>query len=786
MARSTPKSAGPKSAGRPSRAQAFWRSPFLRWLLAGIVLALSIGIAAFSVLLLRLDQDVRSRFAGVRWVLPAQVFAAPLELYPGEPIGLEQLRHELDRLGYRPGDDLLGPGTYIPGSGSLRIYTRAFSFWDGAQEERRLEVSADAHAITALRPLGSDQNLDLVRLDPMLIGSIYPSRGGEDRVLVKLPEVPPLLPQTLVLVEDHDFYAHSGVSVRGILRAMLANLRAGHTVQGASTITQQLIKNLFLSNEQTLRRKLREALMAVLLERHVSKDEVLEAYLNEVWLGQDGPRAIRGFGLASHFYFNKPLNELQPHEIAMLVAIVKGPSSYNPRRNPAKVLERRNLVLGMMRKSGSITPDEYDRAVHQGLGVGTAGGGGGAERYPAFVDLVRRQIAGLYKEEDLTNEGLRIFTTLDPRVQEMLEQRIGQDLPELEKGRRMPPGTLEGAGVVTTVEGGEVLAVVGGRDARYAGFNRAIDTRRPIGSLAKPFVYVTALERPEEFSLQTTLDDSPVDVALPNGQQWEPKNYDRQLHGPVPLYMALAKSYNLATVHMGLQLGVDKVRATFAAAGFADAPEVPSMFLGAIDMSPLDAAQIYSTLAAGGFRTPLLTIRAVTTKDGQPLDRYSFKLQHALPDGPVFLTTWAMHKVIELGTARWANSVLPPGEVYAGKTGTTEDLRDSWFAGFGGDRVAVIWVGRDDNKPTGLEGATGALHVWARLMRDMGARGIDMTPPASVVQASVEPASGKLADAGCAESQPMPFLQGSAPREYAPCANAAKSTPLDWLTKIFK
>jgi penicillin-binding protein 1B len=757
----------------------------LRWSLAALALAVCIGLAAFSVLLVHLDREVQGRFAGVRWVLPAQVFAAPLELYPGEQIGLDDVRHELDRLGYRPADDLLGPGTYIPGKNTLRIDTRAFSFWDGPQEERRLEVAAEAGAITALRPLGTDQTLDLLRLDPMLIGSIYPSRGGEDRVLVRLNDVPPLLPQTLVLVEDHNFYQHSGVSLRGILRAMLANLRAGHTVQGASTITQQLIKNLFLSNEQTLRRKLKEALMAVLLERHVGKDEVLEAYLNEVWLGQDGPRAIRGFGLASHFYFNKPLNELQPHEIAMLVAIVKGPSAYNPRRNPAKVLERRNLVLAMMRQSGNITPDEYERCAHLPLGISTSGSGG-AERYPAFVDLVRRQIAGLYKEEDLTNEGLRIFTTLDPRVQEVLEKNIAQELPGLEKSRRMAPGTLEGAGVVTTVEGGEVLAVVGGRDARYAGFDRAIDTRRPIGSLAKPFVYLTALERPDQFNLETPLDDSPVDLTLPNGQQWQPKNYDRQMHGAVPLYMALAKSYNLATVHMGLELGTDKVRGTFAAAGFPDAPDLPSMFLGAIDMSPLDAAQIYSTLAAGGFRTPLLAIRAVTTKEGQPLDRYSFKLQHTLPDGPVFLTTWAMHKVIELGTARWANSVLPAGRLYAGKTGTTEDLRDSWFAGFGSDRVAVIWVGRDDNRPTGLEGATGALHVWAHLMRDLDARGIDMTPPATVEQAQIEPASGRLADAGCGEALAMPFLRGSAPQQYAACANAAKSTPLGWLTKIFK
>ncbi|MDR3419138.1 MAG: penicillin-binding protein 1B [Nevskia sp.] len=763
----------------------FFANPAVRWLLIVLAIVFSLGLLVLSSVMVKLDQDVRNKFAGVRWVLPAQVYSAPLEIYPGAALGLPQLRHELDRLGYRAGEELVGPGTYIPARDSLRVDMRAFAFWDAAQPEQRIEVRGDDKSIGSLRVMGSDQTVDLLRFDPLLIGSIYPSHGGEDRVLVKLSEVPPLLPQALVLVEDHNFYSHGGVSLRGILRAMLANLRAGHTVQGASTLTQQLIKNLFLSNERTVKRKLTEALMAILLERHVGKDEILEAYLNEVDLGQDGPRAIHGFGLGSQFYFNKPLNELQPHEIAMLVAIVKGPSQFNPRHAPKLVTERRNMVLKMMADAGIITPDEYQDAVRRPLGV-TAGGGGGAARYPAFVELVRRQLASLYQEQDLTSEGLRIFTTLDPHVQEALENRITADVPELEKSRHMAEGTLQGAGVVTSVEGGEVLAVVGGRDARYAGFNRAIDTRRPIGSLAKPFVYLTALEHPDKYNLQTPLDDAPVELRLPTGQVWEPKNYDRQLHGTLPLYLALAKSYNLATVHLGLDLGINPVRQTIAQAGFDDVPEVPSIFLGAIDMSPLDVAQIYSTLAASGYRTRLLTIRAVLTKDGKPLNRYPFKLQRTLSEGPVYLTTWAMRKVIELGTAHWAMSVLPPGQSYAGKTGTTEDLRDSWFAGFGSDRVAVVWVGRDDNKPTGFEGATGALRVWGRLIRDLGAKGIETLPPSDVENVMVDPASGLRSGPGCAEAVEVPYLRDSAPQQYAPCANQSQSAPMNWLKSIFK
>ena len=767
------------------RSSANQSGPWLNRLLVAGIVAASLALVAFAISLVKLDQDVRTRFAAVRWVLPAQIYAAPLELYPGAPISLAELKTELDRLGYRGADELYGPGSYVAGKNEIRIDLRAFNYWDGPRDERRIVVGGDAKGLGLVRVLGSDDKLDLVRLDPMLIGSIYPTRSGEDRVLVKLGEVPKLLPQTLVLVEDHGFYDHSGISIRGILRAAFANLRAGRTKEGASTITQQLVRNLFLTKAQTFKRKITEAFMSLLLERHVSKDDILEAYLNEVSLGQDGPRAVHGFGLASQFYFNKPINELQPQEVALLVAIVKGPSLYNPRRNPDLVLARRNLILKLMGDAGYIRPDEVEAAIASPLGVAKAGSGG-AERYPGFVDLVRRQLNGLYKEEDLTNEGLRVFTTLDPRVQDALETRVVADLPELEKSRRLPADTLEAAGVVTSVEGGEVLAAVGGRDTRYEGFNRAIDAQRPIGSLAKPFLYLTALSDPDRFNLQTMLNDEPIDLKLPNGQIWSPKNYDHQLHGPTPLYMALAKSYNLPTVALGLQVGINPVRHTFAAAGFDNVPEVPSIFLGAIGMAPLDVAQIYSTLAAGGYETPLLAIREVLTKDGQPLSRYGFKVKQALPEGPVYLTTWAMRKVIELGTARWAASVLPPGQVFAGKTGTTEDMRDSWFAGFGADRVAVIWVGRDDNKPIGLDGAAGALRIWGRLMRDLHARGIDPLAPADVEEAAIDPQTGLRADQACGGSIVVPFMRGHVPEQYAACADAAKSGPLNWLKDIFK
>ncbi len=762
------------------------RSKFspLRGLLAGLILAFSAGLVLFALYMIHLDREVQRKFAAVKWVLPAQVYAAPLEIYPGVTLSAAEFRHELDRLGYRALPSLSGPGTYAIAGDSVIVDVRPFAFWDGQQPEVRVEVKAAGDSIDSISDIDNKQPHELVRFDPLLIGSIYPGHGGEDRVLVRLHDVPPLLIQTLLLIEDRDFYRHIGISFRGIGRALWTDMRAGHAVQGASTITQQLIKNLFLSDKRTLHRKAREALMAVLLERHVGKEQILEAYLNEIDLGQDGSRAVHGFGLASQFYFNKPLAELQPQEIAMLVAIVKGTGKYNARRNPNLVIARRDLVLRMMADAGYITPDEAKLALRQPLGV--VGNGSGAGQYPAFVDLVKRQLQTEYSQDDLTSEGLRIFTTLDSRVQEALERRVTEDVPELEKSRRMSPGTLEAAGVVTSVEGGEILGVIGGRDARFAGFNRALDARRPIGSLSKPFLYLTALERPDQFTLTTVLHDEPVDLKLPNGQIWSPHNYDNQLHGDMPLYMVLAKSYNLPTIQVGLQIGVDKVKQTYADAGFADAPALPSMFLGAVDMAPFDVAQMYSTLAASGYQTRLLAIHEVLTRDGQPLQRYGFQLRQTLPEGPVYLVTWAMQRVIQFGTARWANSVLPAGQAFAGKTGTTDEFRDSWFAGFGANRVAVIWVGRDDNKPTGFEGATGALRIWGRLMRDLHAQGLTPAPPPDVDSVVIDPISGLLGDAGCPETIVVPYLRGSAPTQYAPCANAAKSTPLDWLKSIFK
>jgi penicillin-binding protein 1B len=759
------------------------RSPFLlRSLGAILLLILSGALVAFSIYLLALDRDIRNRFAGARWALPAQVYAAPLELYPGLALGPEDLQKELERFGYRRLGDLGGPGTYVSAAHRFEIHTRSFRFWDGAQPDLMLSLEFEAGVVSRLLDLEAGAPRSIVRLEPMLIGSIYPQHG-EDRVLVRYEDVPALLRDGLVAVEDRDFYSHFGLSPRAILRATLANLRAGRVVQGGSTITQQLVKNFFLTSAQTMARKLPEACMAILLEVHYEKQEILEAYFNEIWLGQDGNRAVHGFGLAAQFYFNKPLPELRASEIALLVGIGNGASYYNPRRHPERALARRNLVLKTFLDEGLLTAQEYDSAIADGLGV-VSGRSGGAERYPAFVELVKRQLRGQYQDSDLTNEGLRVFTTLDPRTQEALENQISDRLPAIEKTRKLPENTLEAAGVVTSVDGGEVLALVGGRQVRFYGFNRALDSRRSIGSLAKPFVFLAALQQPERYHLHTILDDEPIELTLPNKTVWRPHNFDRQLHGPQPAYLALAHSYNLPTVQIGLEIGPERVLETMRAAGFgADAMAVPSVLLGAVDASPLEVAQGYATLAAGGFQAPLSAIREVQTKDGEPLTRYPIRLKQTLPEGPVYLINWALQKVMTLGTGRAAYAILPPDGAFAGKTGTTDDYRDSWFAGFGADRVAVIWIGRDDYQPTGLSGSSGALPVWAGVMQALRARGLDLVPPAEIEEHLIDPDSGLRADEHCPQAISMPFIRGHVPEDEAPCAGG---TPLDWLRDLFR
>jgi penicillin-binding protein 1B len=756
-----------RKTSRSKRRRKTRRSGMVRWgklLLALGVLAIVI-IGAYGVYL---SKTVRVKFEGQRWALPARVYARPLELYSGSKVNREQLVYELETLGYQRSSAVSSTGHWREDARGVEIMTRAFRFWDCAEPVRHLSIRVDKRGIRGITDAATGTEVALVRFEPLEVGSIHPSHA-EDRVLLRRDQIPPLLEQTLLAVEDRSFYDHFGVNPRAILRAVVANVRAGRTVQGGSTLTQQLVKNFFLTPERSLKRKAEEAVMAMVLENRYTKDEILEAYANEIFLGQDGDRAIHGFGLASYFFFNKPVGELRLPEIALLVGMIKGPSYYNPRRHPERAMARRNLVLDVLVEQGVVSAKTAAAAKAASLGL-RDGGHRGDAAHPAFLDLVRRQLKRDYREDDLVSEGLQIFTTLDPWVQRQADEALGSRLASLEKQRGLPAGKLEGAVVAVAPQDGEVLAVTGGRDSGYAGFNRALDAVRPIGSLVKPAVYLTALQQPGRYSLATLLEDRAVSLKAGDGSTWMPKNYDGKEHGDVPLHEALARSYNLATVRLGLDVGVDEVIETLRMLGVNQPIDpYPSLFLGALALTPMEVAQLYQTLASGGFRSPLRSIREVLDASGEPLQRYPLTVERARAAAPVYLVNRAMQEVVETGTARYAKQALGPGLRLAGKTGTTDNLRDSWFAGFGGDLVAVVWVGRDDNKPAGLSGSSGALRVWVDLLKGVNPSPLDLAPPESVEEVKVDPDTGLLAAGNCAAT-PLPFIRGYAPYEFAPCA----------------
>ena len=782
-----------KTAGRKSflsrlfnrrRGKSRKRSARRRSILLRLFIMLALLLGGYLVYL---DYQVRHQFDGKRWSLPARVYARPLDLYAGLALTAEQLSAELSALHYRAVPSPGQAGEVSRNRNVFHFISRPFVYWDGQEASNNIRLTIANGAVQQLVDDRTGQPVSLVRLDPVMVGSFYPAHN-EDRVLVRLDEVPTELTSALIAVEDRGFHDHHGIAPLSILRALLANLRAGSVVQGGSTLTQQLVKNFYLSSERTLTRKLNEAAMALMLEGHYEKDEILEAYLNEVYLGQDGNRAVHGFGLASHFYFARPLAELSIEQFALLVGLVKGPSYYNPWRHPERARERRNLVLGVMADLGLITADEAMRAKSRKLGVGqyrrTA-----INTFPAFLDLVRRQLRRDYREEDLTTEGLRIFTTLNPQAQWQVEQVLDARLGRFESGRAQQAGTLQGAVVVTSIQGGEVLALAGDRNPQFAGFNRALDAVRQVGSVIKPAVYLAALEQPGRYTLASMLDDSPLTWTASNGKTWSPGNYDRQYHGRVPLYRSLAHSYNVATARLGLDLGIPSVISTLKRLGIdADLRPYPSLVLGAAELSPLQVTQMYQTLASGGFRTPLRAIRAVLNADGTPLQSYPLRVTAAVRPAPAYLVTTALRHAVREGTGRALYQVLPADMDIAGKTGTTDDLRDSWFAGFTGDRLGVVWVGRDDNQSTGLTGSTGALLVWRDLFAHFAEPGMLQSALEGIEYRRIDTATGLLADNGCEAAVELPFIQGSAPIENAPCAGTASplQRPVDWFKELFE
>ncbi len=760
----------PTRRRRRAKRRSPWRAALRNTGLGLIAVVLGVG----GYVLYRLDTNLRSSFEGRRWSVPAHVYSRSSALYPGLRATVQDIESRLRRLGYRSVAVADRPGTWARSNGKLTVHVRGFYKVSGYQSPERVRLIVVDDRIASLDDYDG-RSLSMLELEPQLIGSILPLRH-EDRAPVRLHDVPEPLLKALLVMEDKRFLVHHGIDPRGIIRAMLQNLRAGRVVAGGSTLTQQLVKNLYLNPERSLRRKLTEAAMALLLEFHYGKNEILQAYVNEVFLGQSGNRAIHGFALASEHFFGRPLAEVSIADLALLVGMVKAPSRYNPIRFPERALARRNLVLKELTKAGHLDAQSLASFRKAPLNVASQRSRVAGKAH-SFLDFVRRQVARDFDPDLLRAEGLRLYTTINLQVQEHAERVLAHRLVQLEQDHGLESGSLQGAVLVVRVETGEVHALVGGRDPRYAGFNRALDAARPAGSLLKPAVYLTALNRPDRYTLTTLLDDSEFELQQAGGPNWHPRNHDREDHDRPPLITALADSYNVATARLGLKLGIDNVIDTLHALGLIrDLKPYPSITLGAVALTPVEIAQMYQTLAAGGHQVRLRTVNWIGDHDGRQLARYPLKARVTVTPQSAYLLNRALREVILSGTASRLNRDFPPRLELAGKTGTTGGYRDSWFAGYAGNYLAVVWIGRDDNRPIGLSGASGALTVWAALMKQLTLTPVRLYRPQDVLEVKLDRTSLMLADEHCPDTLQLPFIAGSEPVSAAPCSRAVFPT----------
>ena len=706
-----------------------------------------VGAVVLAGWMIWLNARIVNQLNDFSWEIPAQVYSRPLELYVGAGVGADQLEQELKDLGYRSGS-IQRAGQFQRTGNQIQLHTRGFEFPDQTEPARKITVQFIGREVAALS--GSS----LVRIEPALIGTLLPG-SGEDRQLLSALDTPALLSQGLIAVEDRRFDQHFGVDPRGLARAMWANVTAGRVVEGGSTLTQQLVKNLFLDRSRTLVRKLNEAAMALLVDWHYDKDFILQAYINQVYLGQAGRRAIHGFSKASLYWFARPIDELNASELALLVGMVKGPSAYNPRRNPERALQRRNAVLGVWQREGLLSEQQYNTERARGLGV-SAKAGQQQGRYPGFMRQVRAELNQAYSPEDLQTQGLRVFTTLDPWVQSGLQDSLQKRLIGFEKSGRGE--ALQGAGVVMSAGTGEVLAMVGDRQGSGAGFDRATQAKRPVGSLLKPLVYLHGFE--SGLNALSPVDDSPVQIKTSDGV-WQPQNYDESFDGVVPLFYGLSKSKNLAAVNLAQDLGFEAVAKTAQQAGVNVSAARPSWILGGHSMSAFEVVQLYAVFANDGFSVQPKLIRDVLTPDGQTASRYSTDPIRRLPSAGVYQLQQVLAQVMTSGTGQFIGERL--GRPSAGKSGTSNDQRDSWFAGFDSHNVTAVWVGVDDNRPTRLTGSSGAGLVWLDTMRRLNGSALSFRRPQDIELRWVDE-FGRLSREGCANAQLIPVQAARLPQ----------------------
>ncbi|MDP9769757.1 bifunctional glycosyl transferase/transpeptidase [Kosakonia cowanii] len=769
------------------------------WLLLKIFIVCAVLFAIYGVYL---DQKIRARIDGKVWQLPAAVYGRMVNLEPDMAISKNEMVKLLEATQYREVTKMTRPGEFTVQAKSIEMIRRPFDFPDSKEGQVRARLTFDGDRLETIENMDSNRQFGFFRLDPRLI-TMLSSPNGEQRLFVARNGFPDLLVDTLLATEDRHFYEHDGISFYSIGRAMLANLTAGRTVQGASTLTQQLVKNLFLSSERSYWRKANEAYMALIMDARYSKDRILELYMNEVYLGQSGDNEIRGFPLASLYYFGRPVEELSLDQQALLVGMVKGASIYNPWRNPKLALERRNLVLRLLQQQSVIDQELYDMLSARPLGVQPRGGV--ISPQPAFMQMVRQELQSKLGDKVKDLSGVKIFTTFDSVAQDAAEKAAVEGIPLLIKQRKL--SDLETAMVVVDRYTGEVRAMVGGATPQFAGYNRAMQARRSIGSLAKPATYLTALSQPNTYRLNTWIADAPISLRLSNGQVWSPQNDDRRFSGQVMLVDALTRSMNVPTVNLGMAVGLPAVTDTWEKLG---APKnqlngMPSMLLGALNLTPIEVAQAFQTIASGGNRAQLSALRSVIAEDGTVLYQSYPQAERVVPAQAAYMTLWTMQQVVQRGTGRQLGAKYP-GLHLAGKTGTTNNNVDTWFAGIDGREVTITWVGRDNNQPTKLYGASGAMAIYQRYLQNQSPIPLDLTPPEDITNIGVDDMGNFICggggvrqlpvwttnpDALCQQSQMMqpqtgnPFDQSTQPQQQQPQQEQKSDGVAGWIKDMF-
>ena len=675
-----------------------------------------------------LDWQIRSKMDGQIWRLPAEVYSRIESVKISDNLAFDEVIQILLDNEYRQTTMVAAPGDFKLEDDTIVVLRRAFPFPDKPEPQRVLRLRFVDNKLNRIEDLVSVKAIDEFRLAPKLIAML--ESDNEDRLAIPLQNYPRLLIDALILTEDRRFYDHHGINPVGIIRALITNIRAGQTVQGGSTLTQQLVKNLFLSSERTITRKANEALMSLVLDWRYDKNRILETYLNEIYLGQNGDTQIHGFELASQFYFGRSIREISLDQIALLVGMVKGPSLYNPWRNPQNALERRNVVLKLMLEHKMIGDELYQLLSQRPLGVQQKGQI--SRKYPSFIQTLQadlRRELGEHKISSLL--GARIFTTMDLKQQAQAENAVVNTVSQLQLKTKNP--YLEGAMIVADYRVGEIRAVVGGLQTQYAGFNRALMAKRQIGSLVKPSIYLTALSNPEQFRLNTPINNQPITINVKGSPPWQPRNYDKKYSGSVMLMDALARSLNIPTVNIGMKVGLSKVIDTQKAMGWdnVEIPKVPAMLLGAYTISPYDVTKLYQTIANQGGRIELTTVDTIADRQGNIIYQHDKTAKQVVPQEAAFQTLFAMQQTVERGTARSLQNDYADLRL-AGKTGTTNDARDTWFVGIDGKNISTVWLGRDDNGETKLTGASGALQIYKDYLSHTYIEKLKLNKPANM------------------------------------------------------